>query len=168
MKPVLKNIVVAVNGSESSVHAAMYGIILAKQLSLNMKAVFVTDAAAVKFLANSRVFTAEERDSYLSDLDADGKKYLAYVSDLAKSKGLTIQTEIRSGSVWAETIHAADEFKADMILIGGGSTAQSSYVPDNAYRTNIHTTARMEIATFANCPVLVVHKERVEDLFKIL
>ena len=167
MKPVLKNIVVAVNGSESSVHAAMYGIILAKQLSLNMKAVFVTDAAAVKFLANSRVFTAEERDSYLSDLDADGKKYLAYVSDLAKSKGLTIQTEIRSGSVWAETIHAADEFKADMILIGGGSAAPS-YVSDNAYRTNIHTTARMEIATFASCPVLVVHKERVEDLFKIL
>ncbi len=162
MKPVLKNIIVAINGSQSSVHAAMYGIILAKQLSLNMKAVFVVDSAAVKFLTNSRVFTSSERDSYLTDLDSDGQKYLSYISDLAKTKGLKIETEMRSGAVWAE------EFKADMILLGGGSKAKVSYVQDNEYRHNIQTTARTEIVTYANCPVLVVHKEQVEDLFKIL
>ena len=168
MKPVLKNIIVAINGSQSSVHAAMYGIILANQLSLNMKAVFVVDSAAVKFLTNSRVFTSSERDSYLTDLDSDGQKYLSYISDLAKTKGLKIETEMRSGAVWAEVIRAAEEFKADMILLGGGSKAKVSYVQDNEYRHNIQTTARTEIVTYANCPVLVVHKEQVEDLFKIL
>ena len=165
MKPVLKNIIVAINGSQSSVHAAMYGIILAKQLSLNMKVVY---SAAVKFLTNSRVFTSSERDSYLTDLDSDGQKYLSYISDLAKTKGLKIETEMRSGAVWAEVIRAAEEFKADMILLGGGSKAKVSYVQDNEYRHNIQTTARTEIVTYANCPVLVVHKEQVEDLFKIL
>ena len=168
MKSIVKNIVVAISGSKASVQAAMYGIILAKQHELNMKAVFVIDSAAVKFLTNSRVFTAAERDSYLNDLNADGKKYLDYVTELAGSKGLKIETEIRSGSVWAEVLHAADDFKADMILLGGAVSGKASYVPDNEYRRNIQTTAGTEIVTYANCPVLVIHKENIAELFKLL
>ena len=42
-KSLLKNIVVAVNGSQSSIHAATYGIILAKPQKVNLKFVYVVE-----------------------------------------------------------------------------------------------------------------------------
>lgn len=48
-KPFLKNILAAVNGSQSSMQAVMYGIIMAKQYNLNLKIVYVVDTATVKF-----------------------------------------------------------------------------------------------------------------------
>ena len=49
-KPFLKKILVAINGTHSSVLAAMYGIILAKQYQLKMKVVFVVRALLCKLL----------------------------------------------------------------------------------------------------------------------
>ena len=99
--PLLKKIIVAINGSESSVQAAMYAIMLSKQYSLALKAVYVVDTATIKFLTNSKFLVSEEKDSYESDLKRDGKTYLEYVKNLAKSKGMEIETELREGSVWA-------------------------------------------------------------------
>ena len=62
-KPFLKNILAAVNGSQSSMQAVMYGIIMAKQYNLNLKIVYVVDTATVKFLASSNFFVAEEKDT---------------------------------------------------------------------------------------------------------
>lgn len=168
MKGILKKIIVAVDGSKSSIDASMYAIILAKQLSLKLKAVYVVDEAAVKFLTISRVFTTVERDSYLEDLNADGGKYLSYISTLALSKGMKIETELLSGSVWEQIVLAAKGFEADMILVGGNS-GKRSYLPSKGeYRRNIQTTARTEIMTYASCPVLVVNHENIAALFKIL
>lgn len=168
MKGILKKIIVAVDGSKASIDASMYAIILAKQLSLKLKAVYVVDEAAVKFLTISRVFTSLERDSYLEELNADGKKYLSYILSLALSKGMKIESELLSGSVWEQIVLTAKEFEADMILVGGNG-GKKSYVPQSGeYRRNIHTTARTEIMTYASCPVLVVNHENIEGLFKIL
>ncbi|MDE5897854.1 MAG: universal stress protein [Treponemataceae bacterium] len=166
-KPLLKTIVVAINGSQSSIQAAMYGIILAKQHSLRMKAVFVVDTATIKYLTNYKFFAAEERDAYETDLQNDGNKYLEYVLNLAKSKGVKIDTELRSGSVWTEIIHAADEAHADMILIGGHHNADGSYIAPHSGHRSVISIARSEIVEYAHCPVLVIHKPEIEALFKI-
>lgn len=50
IKPLIQKIVVAVNGSDQSVHAAMYAILVAKQFNCALKAVYVVDTAALKQL----------------------------------------------------------------------------------------------------------------------
>lgn len=165
--PLLKKIIVAINGSDSSMQAAMYGIMMAKQYSLALKVVYVVDTATLKFLTSSKFLVSEEEDSYEMDLRHDGNTYLEYVQNLAKSKGLEIQTELRSGSVWAEVIKAADEFSADMILIGVHESKDKLKAIETAPHRSVAATARSEIVTYAHCPVLVIHKPQLEALFKI-
>lgn len=165
-KPLIKNILVAINGSQSSIQAAMYGIILAKQNDFNMKVVYVVDTATIKFLTASKLFINEEKESYEADLNSDGKKYLEYVTSLAKSKGVIIETELRTGSVYTEVVNATDAFEADMILIGGNNSLNNYFKPESG-RHSIQATARSEIVNFAHCPVLVIHKPEIEGLFKI-
>lgn len=167
-KPFLKNIIVAVNGTQSSVQAAMYSIILAKQYNLSVKAVFVVDTATIKFLTNSRFLVSDEKNSFEEDLKRDGKNALDYVSSLAKSKGVKLETELRSGSVWAEIINAADEYEADMIIMGGHeSKSKMVQSLDASPHRSVAATARSEIVKYAHCPVLVVHKPEMEALFKV-
>lgn len=168
IKPLLKNIIVAINGTQSSVQAAMYGIMLAKQYSLNMKAVYVVDTATIKFLTSQNFLVSEEKDSYEIDLKRDGKTYLDYVQNLAKSKGVQIETELRSGSVWAEIVNSADESEADLILIGGHESKRKfANSMDTEPRRSTATTTRNSIVNYAHCPVLVIHKPEIEALFKI-
>lgn len=168
-KGLLRNIVVAINGSQSSVQAAMYGIILSRQYSLNMKAVYVVDTATIKFLTSQNFLVSEEKDSYEVQLKADGKTYLDYVENLASSKGLKIEIELREGSVWTEIINAADECEADMILLGGHepSDKYANGKRTDPYRS-VAVTTRNSIVNYARCPVLVIHKPEIEALFKIL
>lgn len=165
-KALLKNIIVSINGSQSSIHAAMYGIMLAKQYGCTLKIIFVVDTATIKFLMASKFFVPEERDSYVEALRKDGRTYLDYVEKLASSKGVKIQTELLEGSVCTSVIKAADDFKADMLLIGGKEN-KSNITPFSESRKNIVATAREEIMNFAHCPVLVIHKPEIEALFKI-
>ncbi|MBQ1629757.1 MAG: universal stress protein [Treponema sp.] len=169
MKTLVKKILVAVNGSQSSVRAAMYGILMAKQYSCLMKVVFVVDTETIKFLVSSNFFIPEERDSYTESLRADGKTYLNYVHKLANSKGIQIETELREGSVWAEVIKASEEYSADMILLGGHENKNDVLRSiDNSYiRKSVVASARSEIVNYAPCPVLVVNKQDIEALFKI-
>ncbi|MBQ1949888.1 MAG: universal stress protein [Treponema sp.] len=165
-KSLLKNIIISINGSQSSIHAAMYGIMLAKQYEAALKVVFVVDTATIKFLLNSKFFVPEERDSYTEALRKDGRTYLDYVKKLASSKGVELQTELLEGSVCTEVIKAADDFKSDMLIIGG-KEGKGAQLPFPESRRNLVTTAREEIVNFAHCPVLVIHKPEIEALFKI-
>lgn len=166
-KPLIKNILVAVDGSKASIQAAKYGIILAKQYKFSLKAVFVVDTATLKFLTSSRFFVTEESQSYELNLREDGKKYLDYVSNLAKTKGLKIETELLEGTVWSEIVKSADAFHADLILLGGKQVKQNNYAEGLTKRISTKVTVRNEVSDLAHCPVVQVHKPEVEDLFKL-
>ncbi len=163
----LKKVIVAINGSQSSIQAAMYAIMLAKQYSLALKAVFVVDTDTIKFLSNSKFLVSEEKESYESDLAKDGKTYLDYVKNLASSKGVEMETELRTGSVWGEVIRAADEYAADLILIGGHESKDKLKVLEAHVQRSTAAIVRSEIMNYAHCPVLVIHKPQIESLFKI-
>lgn len=165
--PLLNNIIVAINGSESSVKAAMYAIMMTRQYSLNLKFVYVVDTETIKFLSASKFLVAEESSAYEEDLNRSGKVYLDYVKDLAFSKGVSCETELRSGSVWAEVIKAADEYNADMILLGGHENKTGIPETSTLMRRSTYARSRTEIVTSAHCPVLVIHKPDLDKLFKI-
>ncbi len=163
VKPLFKNLLVAVNSSESSIHAAMYAIMLSKLYKLNIRFVYVVDTATLKQLTLSKFFVADESKGYEENLLSDGKKYLSYMVSLAESKGLEAEIELRKGAIWSEVIMAADENKSDLILIGGKDNENFSYNEKH----NVTYSSSNKLIYNAHCPVLVVHKQDVEQLFKL-
>ena len=164
IKPLLQKVLVAVNGSEHSIHAAMYGILLAKQLKCEIKAVYVVDTATLRQLTLSKFFIAEESASYETNMEADGRRYLAYVEELAKSKDVKLQTELLKGAVWSEVLKASDDFDASVILLGGkphSNAATEIIKHDMASATNV------EIIGSSGRNVLVVKQADMEKLFKL-
>ena len=163
MKALIKKIIVAVNGSKQSEHAALYSILFAKQYKCELKAVYVVDTASLKQLTLGNFFYKEESLKYEQNLENDGEKYLKEVENLAKSKGIKIQTELRKGSPWSEIIKSAEDFDADLIILGGKehTSPSVSLIHDSASATN------MDIVGNANCNVFVVRQNDVEKLFKL-
>ena len=126
IKPLFQRVVVAYNGSVSSLHAVMYAILMAKLYHCQVKVVFVVDTATIRQLTISKFMVKEEGDEIEGNLKSDGERNLEYVIKLAKSKGVRIDTELRSGAVWSEVITSADEYDADLILLGGSPSASVS------------------------------------------
>ncbi|MBP3449193.1 MAG: universal stress protein [Spirochaetaceae bacterium] len=158
IKPLFNNILVVINGSEASIQAAQYGVLMARLYRCDMKAIYVVDTATLKELTISKFFVSEESSEYEKSLTEDGKRYLNYVENLAKAKGIKIETELRKGSVWSEVIAYADDSKSDLILLGEHKHIQSKDVISSIYR---------EIISHANCSVLVVKEKDIEKLYKM-
>lgn len=158
-KSFIKKSLVAINGRKSSVDAAMYSIMMARTYGIQLKFVYVVDTATLKYLMNNRFLIADEKSDFEEKLTADGKSYLSYVQNLAKSKGVNCETEIRFGGIFTEIIKTADEFEADMIILGSSDSSAS--------RKSSLSRDENEILANAKCPVMVVHKENIEKLFKV-
>jgi len=154
-----QNVLVLVNGSEASIQAVRYGVILAKSYKCNLKAIYVVDTATLKQLTLNKFFVEDESRDYEKSLTTDGVKYLKYAEEIAKAKGIKIETELRRGSVWGETVSAADEMNSDLILLGG-------FGQNNG---EIHAAATMTyhaIMKNAHCSILMVRNENIEKLYK--
>ncbi len=160
IKPLLRKLIVAVNGSEQSLSAAMYSIMLAMQYKCELKAVYVVDTATLKQLELSKFFVPDEVARYKEKLHEDGQKYLDYVKKLAAEKKVEISTELKAGSVWREIVVSADEFGADLIILGG---KKADYLVER-YKTS---STNSEIIGSANCNVLIVKQGDVDGLFKL-
>jgi Universal stress protein UspA and related nucleotide-binding proteins len=162
IKPLFQRVIVAVNGSESSIHAAMYGILMAKVYHCHLKVVYVVDTATIKQLTASKFLVQDESYATEAGLTSDGDRNLTYVTNLAKAKGVKIDAELRKGAVWSEIVTAADEYKADVILLGGRTHKETA--------TIIHDETSLEnrsIIGSANCSVIVVKEPYIEQLYKL-
>jgi len=158
MKPLYSNIITVVTGSEASIMAAKYAIVMSKIFHCRLSAVYVVDTATIRQLTLSKIFIQEESAEYERSLEANGHRYLSFVDELAKAKGVKIEQEIRRGAVYTEILTAADERKADLILLGGWEKDRSA--------RDIIGHAHHEIMYNAKCPVLLVKSPGVEQLYK--
>lgn len=162
LKPLFQRVLVAYNGSKSSLHAVLYSILMAKEYKCSVKVVFVVDNASIKQLTLSHFLIAEEGERLRNNLESDGKNNLEYVTKIAKTKGVKIETELRFGSIWSEIVTAADKFKADLILLGG--------TKDNVNTLSSHENISKqdsEIIGSSHCSVLVVREPYIEQKFKL-
>ena len=158
VKPLFNSILVVINGSEASIHAAQYGILMARLYRCDMKAIYVVDTATLKELTISKFFVAEESLDYENSLTEDGKRYLSYVENLAKAKGIKIETELRKGSVWSEVVGFAEDSNVDLILLGEHQHKEEKDAITSTYK---------EIISHAGCSVLVVRQKNIEQLYKM-
>jgi nucleotide-binding universal stress UspA family protein len=158
MKPLFSNMVVAITGSDASILAAKYAIVMAKLYRCRLTAVYVVDIATIRQLTLSKLFIQEESQEYEKSLEMNGERYLAFVEELARTKGVKIEREIRRGAVYTEIITAAEEKKADMIILGG--------LEKDRNPRDIISHAHREIMLNAKCSVLLVKEPNIDYIFK--
>lgn len=160
-KEFLKKVLVAVNGSESSIHAAMYAIMMSSTYKINMKALYVIDSATIKALSRKKILIHDEAVEYESDLETEGKNCLEYIKGLAGSKGLEIETVLRRGKVCKEIIKESVDYESDLIIMGGEEKKNRDYITSR----NVISEHRNEILSLAECPVLLVNKPEIQTEF---
>jgi nucleotide-binding universal stress UspA family protein len=158
MKPLFQTIVVAVSGSEASINASKYAIVLAKQYRCRLVAVNVVDTATLKELLLSRIFVEDESFEYERSLEENGQRYLNYIEELAVRKGVEIEKVLRRGAVFSEIISAAEERDADLILLGA--------FEEKGGTRDVLSRQRREILRNARCSVLVVKEPDIEFLYR--
>ncbi len=88
MPKVTENILVYVDGTEGSITASQYAILLAKATGAHLEAMYVINTRALHDLVKARIFLQVEQDEYQLDLQADAERYLAHVRELAERKGV--------------------------------------------------------------------------------
>jgi nucleotide-binding universal stress UspA family protein len=158
IKPLLSNLVVAVSGSDASILAAKYAIIMAKQYRCRLCVVYVVDTATIQQLALSKIFVQEESLDYERNLEANGERYLSFVEELARAKGVKVERVIRKGAVYREILAVADEKKADLIILGGWEKDRNP--------RDIISHSHREIMVSAKCSVYLVKEPLVDQLYK--
>jgi len=158
MKPIISHIITAVTGTDASILAAKYAIIMAKQYHCKLTAVYVVDTATIRQLTLSKIFIQEEAAEYLKSLENNGNRYLTFVEELAHAKGIKVEKIMREGAIFTEILQVAEEKKADMILLGG-------WEKDTKTRDIIGHSHR-EIMSNSKCSVMLVKEPNIDVIYK--
>lgn len=158
MKPLVSNIVAAITGTDASIFAAKYGIVLAKQYHCKLTAVYVVDTATIKQLMLSKIFLKEEGADYEKSLETNGSRYLDFVEELANAKGVKIDRVMRKGAIYTEILQTADEKKADLILLGGWEK--------DTHTRDIIGHSHREIMANAKCSVVLVKEPNIDQIYR--
>ncbi|HUI72730.1 MAG TPA: universal stress protein [Spirochaetia bacterium] len=157
MKSLIQTVMVAVSGSEASVNAAKYGIVMSQLYRLRLVGVYVVDTATLRELLLSKIFVEEESSEYEKSLEDNGRRYLNYVQDLAAKKGVQMERIMRRGTISTEIVEAAEEVGADLILLGGFEEGKSN--------RDVLSRQRREIVRNAKCSVLVVKEPAIDLIY---
>jgi nucleotide-binding universal stress UspA family protein len=158
MKHLISNIVVAITGTDASILAAKYAIVMAKFYNCKINAVYVVDTATIKMLTLSKIFIQEEGTEYERNLENNGNRYLTFIEELAKEKGVKIERILRKGAIFTEILKVADEKEADLILLGGWEKdTKTSDIIGHSHR---------EIMANSKCSVLLVKEPNIDQIYK--
>jgi len=159
MARVVESILVLIDGTEGSVTAAQYAVLLAKATGARLTAMYVINTRALNDLVKARIFLQAEQDEYHLDLEADAERYLSHVRELAGRKGVAVETVKKSGTVHQEVRNEVGKRKVDLLVLGelGGVRSRRDEFYDESERA-LRTVP---------CSVLVVKDEdRVWSLFE--
>jgi nucleotide-binding universal stress UspA family protein len=160
MEHLISNIVTAVTGTDASILAAKYGVVMAKTHNCKLYAVYVVDTATIKQLASSKIFIEEEAIEYEKSLEANGERHLSFVEELAQAKGVNFERIMRRGAIYTEILNFSDDKSADLILLGGWEEDTST--------KNIIGHSHREIMANAKCSVMLVKEPDIDRIYKNL
>lgn len=157
----LGNILLYIDGSESSITAAQLAVAMAKSYGSTLRAVYVVNENLLSELLRARVFVQMEKMDYERDLEEDGRRYLNYVVKLGARKGLKVETVLRKGVVHEEISDEVDSSGADLLV--QGELGEVLSLRDSFYEEGERILRKVK------CPVLVVRgRERIERAYEEL
>jgi nucleotide-binding universal stress UspA family protein len=158
MSAIINNILVAISGSDSSINGAKYAIMLAKTFKWNLSVVYVIDTSTLKELLISKIFIEEESSEFEQNLEANGNRYLDYIEELAKSKGVKVKKILKRGGIATMILEAAEEADADLIVLGAWQ--------QNKSKRELITKSHMDILFDSKKSVIIVKEQEIDMLFK--
>jgi nucleotide-binding universal stress UspA family protein len=139
----VRKILIPTDGSDYSVHAAEYGVSVAKLLGAEVTVVYVIDTVVL-----DQVSKLTEREVVERELKGDGERYLRYIVSVAENEGVKASSILAKGRPFEQIVHLATGLKMDLIVMG-------TYGRRGAERILIGSVAE-RVIEYASCPVLVV------------
>ena len=148
----LQRILLYVDATDSSLTAARYAIVLAKNYDAELHAVYVINERILEELLHARVFIDHEQSDLKHELEEDGNRYLNFIKKLSEAKGVPVQTELLRGMIQEEVIAKAEAWPADLVVMGE--------VEEPLTRRDCAYNEAQRILWTAKCPVLVVKGDK--------
>jgi len=147
-KPSIQHILVLVDGTDSSYHAADAAIDLARDLGAGLTAMAVVDTETLRQLLSVKILVDAEMGEFEKELEESSRRQLAEVRERALDRKVVCDDVLLTGN--SETIvpREVQERGVDLIAIGG---FQSSKIT-----RDLLARQRQQIIDRARCPVLVV------------
>jgi nucleotide-binding universal stress UspA family protein len=157
----VKKMIVYIDGSEESVTAAQYGIVLAKTMQAELTALYVINTRALDDLVKSRIFLKSEEEEYSQDIEKDAERYLNHVKNLGLQKGITVNAVQKRGTPFLEIKAQIAADNTDLLVIGEISKIRSR-------RDESFNEAERAMRN-VRCSVLIVKdEERVWSMYDAL
>ena len=146
------NILVPIDGSEPSFHAAQVAINIANKFNSEIIVLYVVVSPSKAEYANlTGLVTPKQIDIIIENAKKESKNWFKRIEDIAKEKGSRIKISTRvilTGiAVYGEVIEYAQQKSIDLIVIGtrGRSGIKKLLLGSTA----------SGVVTYAHCPVLV-------------
>jgi len=157
----IKKMLVYIDGTEQSITAAQYALYLSRFTGAQLTAFYVINTKALDELLKSRIFLKEEQLDYEHDLEEDAHRYLNHVKELARSKGIALETKSVMGNPNQELVKIVRKEGFDLLVIG-----ELSHIRSRRDEFFDQTERAMRAVS---CSVLIVKNEDlVWDLFESL
>ena len=141
-------VLVYLDGSEGSLNALMYGIMIAKSMNVQLHAAYIINTKALVELVRSHVFIDEEKNDYLNDLREDASRHLRHAKKLATSKDIDITVYSVEGSPHIEILNYIRDNDIDLLLLGSVNKIRSR-------REELASENERMLRT-VQCPVLIL------------
>ncbi len=152
-----KRILVYLDGSEGSMTAAMYAILLAASSKASLHAVYVVNTKALGDLVRSRILVDQEKSEFLADLQKDASRHIRHTERLAASKDVAITTASIEGSPHKEIISYIKNNDIDLLVLGSVNAIRS--------RRDELTSENDRMLRTSPCPVVVV-RDADDDIWQ--
>ena len=137
-------IVVAVDFSNTSIHALEYSIVLANRLKSDIVLIWVD-----KFTSNEAIYP----DTSNENRNEAKKRFDELIGHYSKSltEGIKIEYKLRKGKIYHEVDTLAKTLGASMIVTGahGISGYEEFWIGSNAFK----------IVTYASCPIITIRND---------
>jgi len=116
---------------------------------------------SARLLLKARIFLKEEQIEYARDLETDAERYLNHVRELARKKGIAIETCKTTGSVCQEIVRAVKDGGFDLLVIGELSRIRSR-------REEFYDETERAMRSVTCSVIIVKDEERVWRMYESL
>ncbi len=143
-----EKIIVATDGSDTSLNAAISGIEIAKLSGSKVIGVYVADVIRLAYLSNCGEFS----DGIRKCLQQEGEKAIKDISEIAKTEGVSCEGVIVEGDPGTELVRISQEHGVGLLVIGS--------IGKSGLTSALLGSVAEKVVRYSKAPVLIVPHER--------
>ena len=145
-------ILIPIDGSEPSFHAARIGINMANKFNSKIIVMYVVVSPSKYEYANLTGFvTPKQIDMIIQNAKEEAKDWFKRIEDMGKTENpnikLTTTVRVTGETIYGEIIHYVEKESIDLIVIGTRGRS--------GFKKLLLGGTASGVVTYANCPVLV-------------